>query len=290
MWTKFECNNPDFHVRSLPDNVTFGVTRLAMQRSEVFRDMFSLCEPGTADASAVRVPEDTVDLDEPSETLTILLTLLHNPPDAPVETTTDPYKKEYDPATVIPLPLLESVILRLIDKYALEEAIVRSLEIHLQAHGPTHGLKVHCIALAHDRIHAANLASQYILPIAQYTKEEVKYIPTVQAYHNIVRFQDFRVKALRDLVLNEDIFPHGYGECSVHRDRTLTAWDTRRRGLLARIETGSDVAWEMKGLEETFRNCNTCHKACIAAVEMLSYKCRRIPWALHKLPAGYLDS
>ena len=35
-WTSFHCENPDFTVRSIPDDVSFEVNRTAMQTSEVF--------------------------------------------------------------------------------------------------------------------------------------------------------------------------------------------------------------------------------------------------------------
>lgn len=283
MWTTFECQAPDFQVRSLSDDVTFGVNRAAMQRSEVFRDMFLI--PPSPDA-----PEEAVGLDESAESLTILLKILHDPPNPPTEITTDPYQRQWDPSTVIPLPLLELVILKLADKYILDEWIVKNLDNHLLAHASTHGLRVYGIALCHFRKEIANLASPHVQTMARYTREEVKCLPTVEAYHDLVRFQDFRVKALRDLVLNEDIFPHGYGACSTHQDSTPAAWDARRKALLPKIESGSDVAFEMRALEETLKDCAMCHKACIAAVEMLTYKCRKIPWAIHKLPEGYLSA
>jgi hypothetical protein len=230
MWTgTFECDNPDFQVRSLCEDVSFGVKRTAMQRSEVFRaytfscalrkggvaynytantgDMFSM---PTQNASPwTETPEEAVGLNESAESLSILLKILHDPPKPPVEITTDPYERKWDPSTVIPLPLLELVILKLADKYILDEDIVKNLDNHLLAHASTHGLRVYGIALSHFRIDIANLASPHVLPMARYTREEVKCLPTVEAYHDLVRFQDFRVNALRDLVLNEDIFPHG---------------------------------------------------------------------------------
>lgn len=283
MWTTFECETPDFQVRSLHDDVTFGVNRAAMQRSQVFRDMFSI--PPSPDT-----PEEAVGLDESAESLTILLRILHEPPNPPAEITTDPYDRKWDETTVIPLPLLELVILKLVDKYILDEWIVKNLDNHLLAHASAHGLRVYGIALLHFRKEIANLASPHVLPMARYTREEVKCLPTVEAYHDLVRFQDFRVRALRDLILNEDIFPHGYGECPNHQGTTPAAWDARRKALIPKIESGSDVAWEMRALEETLKDCTICHKACIAAVEMLTYKCRKIPWALHKLPEGYLSA
>ncbi|KAF5336845.1 hypothetical protein D9611_003181 [Ephemerocybe angulata] len=295
-WSIFQCQDPDFSVRSAPDNITFGVSRHAMQRSEVFRDMFSLCEqePGNSPEAPDAEGPNVVDLHEPADVLAILLRILHEPPKPPEEIVSDPpeldsYVKKYNEATVIPLPLLELVLLHLVDKYLLDESITRVLEQHLLAHAASNGLRVYSFAVANGMSKVANKASHYVLPMAQYTLQDVRCIPTVKAYHDIVRLQDFRVQALRDLLLKEDIFPHGYGACQPHAESTPTTWDTRRKALLARIETGSDIAWEMSSLVETFRDCKTCQKACIAAVDMLAYKCRRIPKTLEKLPSGYLE-
>ncbi|KAJ2928773.1 hypothetical protein H1R20_g8172, partial [Candolleomyces eurysporus] len=205
-WSNFQCENPDFHVRSVADDVTFGVSRPAMQRSEVFRDMFSVCEPGNTSPG----PDAAVDLHEPADVLAILLRILHDPPQPPEEVPSeDAYIKRYNEATVIPLPLLELVLLQLVDKYLLDESIVKTLQQHLLAHAPANGLRVYAFGVANEMPEVANIASQYVLPMAQYTLKEAKCIPTVAAYHNIVRLQDFRVQALRDLLLKEEIFPHG---------------------------------------------------------------------------------
>jgi hypothetical protein len=36
-WSSFHCANPDFVVKSVPDNATFAVNRKAMEASEIFR-------------------------------------------------------------------------------------------------------------------------------------------------------------------------------------------------------------------------------------------------------------
>ncbi|KAJ2920273.1 hypothetical protein MD484_g107, partial [Candolleomyces efflorescens] len=174
-------------------------------------DMFSVCEPGNTSPSG---SDAAVDLHEPADVLAILLRILHDPPQPPEEVPSeDAYIKRYNEATVIPLPLLEQVLLQLVDKYLLDESIVKALQQHLLAHAPTNGLRVYAFAVANEMPEIANIASQYVLPMAHYTLKEAKCVPTVAAYHNIVRLQDFRVQALRDLLLKEDIFPHGV--CSV---------------------------------------------------------------------------
>ncbi|TEB04482.1 hypothetical protein FA13DRAFT_1723334, partial [Coprinellus micaceus] len=117
-WTVFRCDNPDFRVRSVPDDITFGVKRSAMERSEAFR-------LPSGDSSEAEV-DPIVDLHEPADVLAILLRILHDPPRPPEEIPSselDSYVKKYDEATVIPLPLLELVVLQLVDKYLLDESI-----------------------------------------------------------------------------------------------------------------------------------------------------------------------
>lgn len=285
----FHCENPDFLVHSVPDDNTFPVNRNAMERSEIFRDMFALCAP-CSDASPGA--EENLDLHEKAGILEVLLQLLHNPPPPPVaisfdeKFTTRLPKVRFESHTVIPLPLL-STMFELADKYVIDSPLVESLKVHLEAHAPAHPLQVYSFATLHDMDRIASEASQYVMPMASYRLDEVKVIPSVQAYHKIVRLQDFRVRALRELLLAEEIFPHGYGECTSHRDKTVASWDRQRKALAGRIETGTDVAGEMDALRDGLRDCETCYKACTAAVEMLAYKCRKVARRLHQLPEGY---
>lgn len=46
----------------------------------------------------------------------------------------------------------------------------------------------------------------------------------------------------------------------------------------------TDVAGEMESLVYIFQSCATCCKAFKAAVDMLAYKCRRVPRRLDQLP------
>ncbi|TFK41355.1 hypothetical protein BDQ12DRAFT_437031 [Crucibulum laeve] len=293
-WTSFHCENPDFTVRSVADGTTFEVQRAAMQRSDVFRDMFSCCEANATNAATPAATDDTLDLHESSPILTVLLRLLHDPPAPPVRILDDESelrkivlqlpKIRYDPMTVIPLPLLVSLLFELVDKYALSESVTETLREQLLANVPTHPLQVYGFATLHGMDRIASEATQYLRPMASYRLSDIKLIPTVEAYHKVVRLQDLRVKTLRELVLSEDIFPHGYGECSSHRDTAISYWNRQRKALAGRIETGTDVAGEMGALTNTF-TCKACHKACNAAVDMLAYKCRKVPRMIHQLPA-----
>ncbi len=168
--------------------------------------MFACCDSVTSSK-----PESILELQEKSGELATLLRLLHDPLILPVEL---PRINKFDPiqfnaATIIPLPLVVSLLSVVADKYGLDEEIVQTLRAHLEAHAPVHGLEVYGFASSNGLEWIATTASQYILPMASYRFDEIKVIPNVVAYHKIVRLQNFRVNALRDLLLGEELFPHG---------------------------------------------------------------------------------
>jgi len=224
--------------------------------------------------------------------LIALLHLLHSPLRPPVRLgRDDPQEKvktklpksKYDPATVVPMPLLP-LLLSLADKYALSDNIVDALHVHLLAHAPTDPLKVYGLATLYEQRNIASQASQYLLPMAWYSSQDIKAIPSAVAYHDLVRLQKFRVKSLQAILLHEDLFPHGYGSCPSHHHEATSIWNSMRLALASDIETHTDVAGEMEILIHEFHRCKACHKACTAAVEMLAYKCRRVPRRLDQLP------
>ncbi|KAG5639300.1 hypothetical protein H0H81_004502 [Sphagnurus paluster] len=260
-WTTFHCENPDFVVKSVPDDISFKVNRASMRNSEVFRtlsnprhlpipelafsgDMFSV---GEADSEN---QEQVVDLHETTSVLLALLRLLHYPLAPPILQPDDEKlerailnhklpKRIYDPATVIPLPILISLLYPLVDKYALSDAITKILNAHLLAHAPVFPMPIYGFATAHKLEYVACQASQYLMPLSSYKEEEIIVIPTVSAYHKLVQLQALRVKALRELVLKEDIFPHGYGACTSHQRETTALWDAKRIALAPLIETSA---------------------------------------------------
>lgn len=226
----FICQNPDFTVRSLSDGTVFQVNRTAMETSDIFseasistlflmfmdnrllEDMFTCC---TADT------EQVLDLHESSGNLVVLLRMLHEPPSTPSQKPTDKIEPidtfdpfdtfdfiEYDPTTVIPLPLLYTLF-ELADKYALHDNVTKCLKGHLIAHAVAYPLEVYGFATLHGMEKIASHTSQFVMPLASYSYDEISLIPNVVAYHRLVRLQDLRRKALRNLILEEDIFPHG---------------------------------------------------------------------------------
>ncbi|KDQ54744.1 hypothetical protein JAAARDRAFT_37846 [Jaapia argillacea MUCL 33604] len=287
-WHRFECEEPDFHVRSVDDDVVFGVQRARLEEgSDVFRDMFSVCEKGgVGDPTQGGV----LDLLEPAEVLSILLTLLHFPPKPYIP---DPSADVYSTKIVcipaekaIPLPLLPRLF-TLADKYTLSESLVESLRTHLAAHASTFPLQVygHSVALGLDAL--AESTSIYLLhpPLTTYTTEEISVIPTAVAYHKLVLLHFHRVMRLRETLLGEQIFPHGYGKCASHESRTEGLWDSQKKLLVDKIEAGTDVAAEMGAIMSSLPDCKTCQKACTAALEMLAYKCRKVIKRIDQLPS-----
>jgi len=91
---------------------------------------------------------------------------------------------------------------------------------------------------------------------------------------------------LRRLLLAEEIFPRGYGQCSSHKDKTLALWKHRKNEIILQIEAATDIAAEMGSLQQELASCTTCQKACTAAVDMLAYKCRRLPKSIVGIDAN----
>ncbi|KAF9243892.1 hypothetical protein BU15DRAFT_42821 [Melanogaster broomeanus] len=287
------CQTPDFRVKSRPDQEEFGVERSALKTSEVFRDMFLCCDQGY-DFVANRDVQDiteVLELDESAATLRVLLQLLHSPPPPPslcpsshqARSMGKPISPYND--SRIPYPLLPDM-LRLVDKYALSEPLRRSLHSHLFASASAHPLEVYAFATTNGLGDIAAEASAYLLhpPLATYTSNQIAVIPSTAAYHALVRLHSLRVSRLKEILLAEEIFPFGYGACLTHQEDTTRTWNERRMVLATQIEAATDLAAEMTVLLQQLKLCTTCHKACTAAIEMLAYKCNRIPRTIDYLP------
>ncbi|KAL0950853.1 hypothetical protein HGRIS_007611 [Hohenbuehelia grisea] len=241
-FTAWECSNPDFTIRSIPDDERIPVRREVLRCSEVFNDMFAFCDTDSQNS------DNAVDLDEKADTLRILFRLLHDPPPPPVRLAeynveyeekfkTQIRTRKYEPDTVIPWPLLPSLF-TLADKYSLSRNVDDSLQAHLTANAPLYPLEIYGFACSNGLTPVAITASQYLAPVASYSLEDVKAIPTVMAYHKIVQLQSLRVRTLHTLLLEADVFPHDYGLCSTHHQATRDLWDQTRTKLLGSIETG----------------------------------------------------
>ena len=177
--------------------------------THILEDMFSCCDENTRFSKL----DPMLDLHEKSGELATLLRLLHDTPpppaDMPRENDSSESLLQFNRSTIIPMPLLKSLLSVTADKYVLDPEIVRVLRAHLNAHASTDGLEVYGFASSHGLEWEACNASQYVSPLASYRLEEIQVIPNVTEYHKLVRLQHFRVKALRDLLLGEELFPHG---------------------------------------------------------------------------------
>ncbi|CAL1696460.1 unnamed protein product [Somion occarium] len=290
-WSTFQCDEPDFVVRSIPDGDCFKVQRQCLEQgSSVFGDMFSCCESGYVFDS---LDEDThtLDLMESSTNLNLLFRFLHNPP-VPYEeekAEKSPIKSSrihlMFPQSAIPFPLIPS-LLKLADKYALSPELTECLYSHLASYASVFPLRVYGYAVELGLDSIAAKTSMYLLdpPLSSYSVEDLKAIPTAEAYHKLVLLHDFRIKRLREILRGESIFPHGYGECSRHAQKTVFIWERRKEDILHLIEAATDVAAEMAQVKETFVQCETCTRACTAALSMLEYKCAKVPKRNDRIP------
>ncbi|KAL1720637.1 hypothetical protein EV715DRAFT_271644 [Schizophyllum commune] len=256
-------------VRSTQDDTRLSVKRAALQKSEVFDGMFTVCGPAAP---------PVLELDESGAHLELLLRLLNGPPPPPTSFGQEEAsqhsskfpKKLYNPDTIIPFPMLQ-LMYGLADKYIIDTE--KALGPHLRAHCAEDAVRVYALALRAGEDDIAAEASQFLRPIASYSSDEIAALPDARSVYRLVVLQDQRRRALTHLVLTEDIFPHGYGTCGAHQDQTLERWDNRRKRLSASVDADTDVAWEMDS--EGSIGCAACDLAWSRAVAMLAYKSRK---------------
>lgn len=204
--------------------------------------MFSCCDQehdlAAQDASQVL-------LDESAATLRLLLGLLHYPPPPPSLSPSARQTRRmgkpvslYDGA-LIPFPLLPDM-LRLADKYELSEPLRRTFHSHLFANASIHPLEVYSFATRNSLNDVAAEASAYLLhpPLSTYSESQIALIPSVSAYHDLVRLHSYRIQQLKMALLREDIFPFGYGVCVAHREDAMLAWNDARLSLATQLEAG----------------------------------------------------
>ncbi|KAJ3541218.1 hypothetical protein NM688_g6116 [Phlebia brevispora] len=289
----FLCNHADLKVRSVPDGDVFKVKRECLvEGSEVLRDMFACCD---ASRTMQDVPEDgwqIMDLQESGPQLNILFNFLHHPPDNFHSSAAMAKPKDFTrivqntlPANAIPYPLLR-ILFGLADKYAFSKDLVDCLKSHLVAYTSTYPLHVYGYATELGLDEIAAQASMYLLhpPLTSYSAEDMRAIPTGEAYHKLVLLHDFRVKKLQGLLEEAEIFPHGYGACPRHSHRLQNLWESRKSVVFSEIQAATDVAAEMSAVSEGTADCQVCNKACTAAVAMLGYKCGKLPRRIDQIP------
>lgn len=255
--------------------------------------MFSCCDQEYSFVNTHEVQE-VLELDESASTLRLLLRLLHFPPPPPsLDPSARQTRRMGKPASLyqgplIPFPLLPDMF-RVADKYDLSEPLRRGLHSHLFANASIHPLEVYAFATRNHLDDVAAEASAYLLhpPLSTYSGDQIALIPSVSAYHDLVRLHGYRIQQLKTILLREDIFPFGYGVCAAHQENSMRAWNDSRTMLAAQLEAGemscdgcqmeeivhsqlaTDVAAEMNVLLKQFDLCKTCHKACSAAIKML---------------------
>lgn len=303
----FQCSNPDFTIRTVPDGMTYPVNKSKMaEGSSVFRDMFGTCdelppvsEKGGSIGSDSQSP--SMEIHEGSEIFGLFLGLLHSDPtqapkgtgvnkdggitaipddwDTRTQGTVDSTSTEvanHSLPSLMPLPILRP-LLDLADKYDISPPYLAVLHDHLKRNAPESPLEVYSLATQLELPSIASAASAFLLsrPMATYTTEEVeRYFPTIRSYHLLVRLQAYRKMKLRDVLSKEFLFPHGYGKCSKHGDEASKLWQEHRDDVCNRITPSLDVVGEMAQLLKTptFHKCDTCGKGLSAAIDMLQVR------------------
>ncbi|OCB85253.1 hypothetical protein A7U60_g7880 [Sanghuangporus baumii] len=267
----------DFTIRCLPEDVAFPIQKLKfVEGSETFADMFMCCDAGGEEKSP-----RSVDLYESVNDMALLVRLIEDPPqtlsEAAIREGSSKQSLEH-PTALIPYLLLPRLF-ALAEKYALKLPVTQILRTHLLAQASIAPLLVYGLAIQYSLPEIADQASKFLAftPLERYSMEDIKIIPSAEAYHKLLQLQSYRKRRIKELLMNEDLFPHGYGACSAHKDYAEVMWDKRRRSILPNVHSGSDVAKIMsRRLDAKIRTCNVCKKAWVAATEMLAYKCRKV--------------
>lgn len=208
--------------------------------------MFACCDTGSAVGTAAGRPDSdkqVLHLAETSSTLSMLLRLVNAAPEpfervhrVPANTC---YIQPTFPDAAIPFPLVPALI-ALAERYALRPPVLHSLHSHLAAYVSMYPLRVYGYATQLGLDELAGEASMYLLhpPLSTYTAQDISVIPTAEAYHRLVLLHNHRTTRLRVLLMEEAIFPHGYGECAKHHRNTAALWEETKEELADRILAG----------------------------------------------------
>lgn len=207
--------------------------------------MFQCCDSGYV-LGDLDEEAGTLDLHESPTALNLLFHLLHNTPEpyVPVAEPSDAkddyvHIRQTVPVAAIPFPLLPTLF-SLADKYVVTQPIMDVCYSHLSAYASTYPLRVYGMAVGMGLTRIAEKTSKYLLhpPLTSYTTEEIKVIPSAEAYHKLVLLHEYRIKRLRELLQGEHIFPQRYGECSKHTQKTKVLWESRKKDIDPQIGAG----------------------------------------------------
>jgi len=189
--------------------------------------------------------------------------------------------------SLIPLPIL-TPLFYLIDKYD-SPVCHAALANHLKSHAQQSPLEVYSLAHQLDLTSIAAHASQYLHspPLETYTVNDViRLFPSLLAYHRLVLLHAHRKEKLREIVLNEEVFPHDYGLCHrlKHGEETRKLWETHQRSLALRVTAGMDLPAEMAIIVGSLNGCPTCKLAAERAIAMMQYKVDKVAWKFDRVP------
>ncbi|KAG8990062.1 hypothetical protein FRB94_004015 [Tulasnella sp. JGI-2019a] len=320
----FTCPDHDFTIQSLPDGSLFQVEKSKLTAgSGVFRDMFDvvLGNDGSAAASKEETTiEQRLDVHEPSDLFLYFIKLLHGDigslettdqtesvEEAPEATTASTpelvdiadthlrprpvprsaIKKEPLLVAIIPMSLLLP-LWNLLDKYDVPASPYHQIvESQIKANAEKHPLEIYGLAHQHDLTSVAAHTSQYLIskPMEHYSLDEiVAHFPSAKAYHRIVLLQAHRKWKLKEILRTEEIFPRGYGFCSVHGSGTKAHWDSLKKDLEPRVTGATDLPSAMAVMKGSVQACYKCNRACIMAIDMLRYKVDKVPKTFDGVP------
>ena len=139
----------------------------------------------------------------------------------------------------IPYPLIPRLF-SLAEKYAFTPTITEVLHTHLAAQTSVAPLLVYGLATRYSLSDIADRASAFLalMHLETFSKEDIKVIPSAEAYHELLLLQDHRKRKIKELLINEELFPHGYGVCTAHKAYIESAWNQRRDAVLRNIHSG----------------------------------------------------
>lgn len=188
-----------------------------------------------------RAPDNIVDIYDSANDISLLVRFLHEPPAAHSTKTKASATAPIVP--IIPFPIL-SRLLDLGDKYVLSDQLVNILHSHLAAHVATEPLFVYGRATQYGLPEIADEASTHLMATRFHTltAEQLRIIPTAEAYHKLILLQKYRQARIREHLMNSELFPFGYGVCPIHAKTAAGKWRDERGKLHELVEAGAIIS------------------------------------------------